>query len=133
AAVAAAALGVGKSMTTNGSSPRHGPSALAPRAACGSGLLRTDSISSSDILLLKDRYVIWTYGMISSLGWSVEPDRRPSATRKSYRASSDCTITFTSAKTGMKLVSPSQRGTTCQCKWPGKPAPAARPTLTPRL
>ena len=29
----------------------------------------------------------------------------------------------------MKLVSPFQRGTMCQCKWPGNPAPAARPEI----
>ena len=31
----------------------------------------------------------------------------------------------------MKLVSPLQRGSTCTCRWPGTPAPAARPRLTP--
>src|SRR6266404_1277928 len=36
------------------------------------------------------------------------------ATSKSYSESSDCTITFVSARTGMKLVSPRQRGTICQ-------------------
>ena len=34
---------------------------------------------------------------------------------------------------GMKLVSPDQRGTMCQCRWPGKPAPATRPRFRPML
>ena len=34
---------------------------------------------------------------------------------------------------GMKLVSPCQRGTRCQCKWPGRPAPATRPKFNPML
>src|SRR5262249_22702896 len=38
-------------------------------------------------------------------------------TRRSYSASSDCTMTLVSASTGMKLVSPCQRGTTCQWRW----------------
>ena len=35
--------------------------------------------------------------------------------------------------TVMKLVSPFQRGSTCTCRWPGTPAPAARPRLAPTL
>ena len=31
----------------------------------------------------------------------------------------------------MKFVSPFQRGTMCQCKWPGRPAPATRPRFKP--
>ena len=37
------------------------------------------------------------------------------------------------ANTGMKLVSPFQRGTMCTCKWPRMPAPATRPRLMPML
>jgi len=48
--------------------------------------------------------------------------------------SSRCSgITFTSASTGMKFVSPFQRGTTCRCTWSVTPAPATRPTFQPRL
>ena len=42
-------------------------------------------------------------------------------------------ITFTSPSTGMKFVSPPQRGTTCRCPWSGMPAPAIRPMFQPRL
>jgi hypothetical protein len=41
--------------------------------------------------------------------------------------------TFTSASTGMKFVSPDQRGTTCRWTWSAMPAPAARPRFQPRL
>ena len=34
---------------------------------------------------------------------------------------------------GMKFVSPIQRGTMCQWRWPGTPAPAARPRFNPML
>ena len=43
------------------------------------------------------------------------------------------TITLASPTTGMKLVSPFQRGTMCQCRWPGTPAPATRPRFSPTL
>src|SRR5262245_10374455 len=49
------------------------------------------------------------------------------------RVSSDCEITGVSAIVGMKLVSPFQRGTMCQWRWPGRPAPATRPRLRPTL
>ena len=39
--------------------------------------------------------------------------------------------TRASATVVMKLVSPFQRGRTCTWKWPGTPAPAARPRLAP--
>ena len=39
----------------------------------------------------------------------------------SHSASSACGITRAPARVAMKLVSPFQRGTMCQCKWPGKP------------
>ena len=39
----------------------------------------------------------------------------------------------TSASTGMKFVSPLQRGTTCRWPWSTMPAPAMRPTFQPRL
>ena len=42
-------------------------------------------------------------------------------------------ITLTSASTGMKFVSPAQRGTTCRWPWSGIPAPAMRPMFQPRL
>ena len=51
----------------------------------------------------------------------------------SNRAARDCGMTLTLASTGMKFVSPFQRGTRCQCKCPGTPAPATRPKLTPIL
>jgi len=51
----------------------------------------------------------------------------------SHNASSDCEITRTPAVTGMKLESPGHRGTRCQCKCPGTPAPAAAPRLRPML
>ena len=35
--------------------------------------------------------------------------------------------------TGMKLVSPFQRGTTCTCRWSGTPAPAGLPRFMPML
>ena len=38
-----------------------------------------------------------------------------------------------SDSTDMKFASPVQRGTRCQCKWPGKPAPADLPRLRPML
>ena len=39
-----------------------------------------------------------------------------SSLNRSYSASSDCEMTLVSATTGMKLVSPCQRGTMCQCR-----------------
>ena len=41
--------------------------------------------------------------------------------------------TFTSARTGMKFVSPAQRGTTWRWTWSTIPAPAMRPRFQPRL
>ena len=35
--------------------------------------------------------------------------------------------------TGMKLVSPPQRGTTCWCRWAAMPAPATEPWFMPML
>ncbi len=56
------------------------------------------------------------------------------AARSRSRDSSRCSgSTFTSASTGMKFVSPDQRGTTCRCTWSAMPAPAARPRFQPRL
>src|SRR5215210_2676753 len=48
-------------------------------------------------------------------------------------SSSTSGMTFTSARTGMKFVSPVQRGTTCRCTWSTMPAPAIRPRFQPRL
>ena len=48
-------------------------------------------------------------------------------------ASSDWGSTRVSDITGMKLVSPSQRGTTWQCRCCGMPAPAFEPRLKPTL
>lgn len=59
--------------------------------------------------------------------------RRSRSVSRSYSASRDCTMTLASPRIGMKLVSPCQRGTMCQCRWPGNPAPAASPRLTPML
>ena len=42
-------------------------------------------------------------------------------------------ITLVSPTTGMKLVSPPQRGTTCMCRCPAMPAPAASPRFMPTL
>ena len=42
-------------------------------------------------------------------------------------------ITFTSASTGMKFVSPAQRGTTCRWTWSTMPAPAIRPRFQPEV
>ena len=47
--------------------------------------------------------------------------------------SSACGMTFVAATIDMKFVSPFQRGTMCQCRWPGSPAPATRPTFKPML
>jgi len=50
------------------------------------------------------------------------------------RVSARCSgRTFTSASTGMKFVSPAQRGTTCRWTWSTMPAPAMRPRFQPRL
>ena len=35
--------------------------------------------------------------------------------------------------TGMKFVSPPQRGTTCWCRWAAMPAPATEPWFIPML
>src|SRR5215210_3031851 len=48
-------------------------------------------------------------------------------------SSSTSGMTFTSARTGMKFVSPAQRGTTCRWTWSTTPAPAIRPRFQPRL
>ena len=50
------------------------------------------------------------------------------------RVSARCSgSTFTSARTGMKFVSPAQRGTTCRWTWSTTPAPATRPRFQPAL
>jgi hypothetical protein len=50
------------------------------------------------------------------------------------RVSARCSgSTFTSARTGMKFVSPAHRGTRCTCTWSVIPAPAIRPRFQPRL
>ena len=54
-------------------------------------------------------------------------------TSNSQAASSDWGITSTPPMTGMKFVSPLQRGTMCQCRWPGTPAPATWPRFKPTL
>src|SRR5438034_9943647 len=54
-------------------------------------------------------------------------------TSSSYNWLIACGTTLTSPTTPMKLVSPFQRGTTCWCRWPGRPAPAQRPMLMPML
>ena len=51
----------------------------------------------------------------------------------SQRASSACGKTRTPAVVGMKFTSPCHRGTMCQWRWPGSPAPATEPRLRPML
>ena len=59
---------------------------------------------------------------------------RPSASvSSSQSASNDCGMTRIPARVGMKFVSPCQRGTICQCTWPGSPAPATCPRFNPTL
>ena len=58
---------------------------------------------------------------------------RPCCAESRARLSSASGITFTSASTGMKLVSPAQRGTTWRWTWSRTPAPAIRPRFQPRL
>ena len=56
------------------------------------------------------------------------------ASTRRRRVSSRCSgSTFTSASTGMKFVSPPQRGTTCMWTWSTTPAPALRPRFQPTL
>ena len=55
----------------------------------------------------------------------------PPATPTGLRAIAECSST--PATVGMKFVSPIQRGTMCQWRWPGTPAPAARPRFRPML
>ena len=57
--------------------------------------------------------------------------RRPRASGASRTRCSG--MTLTSASTGMKFVSPAQRGTTCRWTWSMTPAPATRPRFQPRL
>jgi hypothetical protein len=62
------------------------------------------------------------------------PRYRGHASARRSRVSARCSgSTFTSASTGMKFVSPAQRGTTCWCTWSTIPAPAMRPRFQPRL
>ena len=56
--------------------------------------------------------------------------RAASLARVSARCSGS---TLTSARTGMKFVSPAQRGTTCRWTWSVIPAPAIRPRFQPTL
>ena len=59
---------------------------------------------------------------------------RGHASASRSRVSARCSgSTFTSASTGMKFVSPAQRGTTCWWTWSTIPAPAMRPRFQPRL
>ena len=51
----------------------------------------------------------------------------------SYVSSSASGSTRLSPVTVMKLVSPTQRGSTCMWTWPATPAPAARPMFMPTL
>src|SRR3954453_12247582 len=48
-------------------------------------------------------------------------------------SSIDSGSTRVSPTTVVKFVSPFQRGTTCQCRWSGMPAPATRPRFIPTL
>ena len=66
-------------------------------------------------------------------GWGRRAYRGQAPARR-LRVSVRCSgITFTSARTGMKFVSPAQRGTTCRWTWSTTPAPAIRPRFQPRL
>ena len=53
------------------------------------------------------------------------------AVSNSHSASSDCGITRVPASTDMKLLSPDQRGTMCQCKWPGQARPGDAAQIQP--
>ncbi len=55
------------------------------------------------------------------------------ALRSAQSSSMAWGTTFTSARTGMKFVSPLHRGTIWPCRWDSSPAPAAPPRLKPRL
>ena len=59
-------------------------------------------------------------------------DANLGASRRAVSASSSGS-TRVSPTTGMKLVSPFQRGTTCQCRWSGMPAPATRAQVQPHV
>ena len=68
------------------------------------------------------------------VGGHRRPRYRGHASASRSRVSARCSgSTFTSASTGMKFVSPAQRGTTCWCTWSTIPAPAMRPRFQPRL
>ena len=65
--------------------------------------------------------------------WRSQP-RAGQASASLLRVSARCSgSTFTSASTGMKFVSPAQRGTRCRWTWSVTPAPAIRPRFQPRL
>src|ERR671931_2381310 len=59
--------------------------------------------------------------------------RRTASVSAARVASNASGITWTPARTGMKFVSPFQRGTTCRCRWSSKPAPATLPRFRPTL
>jgi hypothetical protein len=71
-------------------------------------------------------------GVITPADQADQRDGQASTSRS--RVSERCSgTTLTSASTGMKFVSPPQRGTTCWWMWSTTPAPAARPRFQPRL
>src|SRR5205085_65166 len=65
--------------------------------------------------------------------FTVEKCASNSGRRRSQLACRCSIITLVWPSTGMKLVSPFQRGTTCQWRWSAMPAPATRPRFMPRL
>ncbi|MFM8704233.1 MAG: hypothetical protein ACKOHG_10300 [Planctomycetia bacterium] len=67
------------------------------------------------------------------VGGQQRPDSLAAATSCSQSASSACGKTRTPAVVGMKFTSPCQRGTMCQWRWPGSPAPATDPRFNPML
>ena len=74
----------------------------------------------------------------TSASWRSASSTAPSAPEKPARTFSQVlsrwsTITRMSASTGMKLLSPPQRGTRCQCRWSTMPAPPALPRFMPTL
>ena len=57
----------------------------------------------------------------------------PGTRRHPSVSPSSCGSTLVCPTTGMKLVSPPQRGTTCWCRWAAMPAPATPPRFMPTL
>jgi hypothetical protein len=129
------------------SSPARKPAS--PGLRSGLGLARRSDVDMSVVMSLAMSLAWHLSGRLQRFG---EMDRstgltpRPGrlrhvafywfghALRSFWRVASRCSgSTFTSASTGMKFVSPAQRGTTWRCTWSTMPAPAIRPRFQPRL